>query len=96
MTISNDTFILMVCSIMTGLIVEGIKKIIHLDKPNITAAFVSVIVGVAVPLAYIIVNKIVLDTATILHIISIVVLSWLCAMLGFDKVMQTIGQIKRG
>lgn len=95
MTITIGSFILMICSIMTGLITEAIKKMVTVNKPNIVAAIVSVIVGIAVPVGYILMNHIFFDTTAILYIISIVVLSWLCAMLGFDKVMQTIGQIKR-
>ena len=85
----------MVCSIMTGLITEAIKKIVVIDKPNIVAAIVSVIVGIAIPVGYIMANNLSFDTTAVLYIISIVVLSWLCSMLGYDKVMQTIAHIKR-
>ena len=95
MTITIGSFILMICSVMTGLITEAIKKMVTVIKPNIVAAVVSVIVGIAVPVGYILMNHIFFDTTAILYIISIVVLSWLCSMLGFDKVMQTISQIKR-
>lgn len=95
MTITIGSFILMICSIMTGLIVEAIKKMVTVDKPNILAAIVSVIVGILIPVGYIILNKMAFDTTAVLYIVSIVVLSWLCSMLGFDKVMQTISQIKR-
>lgn len=95
MTISIGSFILMICSIMTGLIVEAIKKMVHVDKPNILAAIVSVIIGIAVPVGYIMANNLSFDTTAFLYIVSIVVLSWLCSMLGYDKVMQTIAHIKR-
>ena len=95
MTISIGSFILMICSIMTGLIVEAIKKMVQVDKPNILAAIVSVIIGIAIPVGYILLKGIPFNLTSILYVISIVVLSWLCSMLGFDKVMQTIGQLKR-
>ena len=95
MTLSIGSFILLLCSILTALIVEAIKQLVHLDKPNIAAAIVSVVVGIAVPLGYVIINRIPIDTTVVLYIISIVVLSWLCAMLGFDKVMQTLSQLRR-
>ena len=95
MTLSIGSFILLLCSVLTALIVEAIKQLVHLDKPNIAAAIVSVIVGIAVPLGYVIINRIPIDTTVVLYIISIVVLSWLCAMLGFDKVMQTLSQLRR-
>lgn len=95
MTITIGSFILMLCSILTGLIVEAIKKMTTVDKPNILAAIVSVVVGILVPVGYILINKMAFDTTAILYIISIVVLSWLCSMLGFDKVVQSLEQLKR-
>ena len=95
MSITIGSFILMVCSIMTGLIVEAVKQMVHVDKPNILAAVVSVVVGIVIPCMYIIMNNLPFDTTAILYIVSIVVLSWLCAMLGFDKVVQTLEQLKR-
>ena len=95
MTITIGSFILMVCSIMTGLITEAIKKMIEVNKPNIVAAVVSVVVGIAIPSMYIVMHGLPFDITAILYIISIVVLSWLCAMLGFDKVVQSLNQLKR-
>ena len=95
MTITIGSFILMICSLMTGLIVEAIKKMVDVNKPNIVAAVVSVVVGIAIPVGYILMNSLPFDTTAILYIISIVVLCWLCSMLGFDKVMQSLEQLKR-
>ena len=95
MTITIGSFILMACSLMTALVVEAIKQMVEVKKPNILAAVVSVVVGIAIPCMYIIMNSLPFDTTAILYIVSIVVLSWLCAMLGFDKVVQTLNQLKR-
>lgn len=95
MTISIGSFILLVCSVMTGLLTEAIKQLVTVNKPNIIAAIVSVVVGIAIPCMYVVMNELTFDTTTILYIFSIVVLSWLCSMLGYDKVMQTISHIKR-
>ena len=94
MTISSGSFILLVCSAITGLIVEAIKKMVEVKRPNIVAAVVSVIVGIAVSVGYIILNHLTFSIDTILYIIGIVVLSWLVSMLGYDKVMQTLLQLK--
>lgn len=94
MTIASGSFILLICSTLTGLIVEAIKKMIEVKKPNIVAAIISVIVGIAVSIGYIILNGIAFSIDSILYIIGIVVLSWLVSMLGYDKVIQTILQIK--
>ena len=74
MTISIGSFILMICSVMTGLIVEAIKKMVEVKRANLVAAVVSVIIGIAVPVGYIVMNKILLDVNALLYIISIVVL----------------------
>lgn len=95
MTITIGSFILLVCSLMTGLITEAIKNMVTVDKPNIVAAVVSVIVGIAIPVGYILVNNLPFDTTAVLYTISIVVLSWLCSMLSYDKVIQTLSQLKR-
>ena len=87
-------FILLICSALTGLIVEAVKKMVEVHKPNIVAAIVSTIVGVVVPIGYVLASKISFSIEVILYIISIMVLSWLIAMLGYDKVIQTILQIK--
>lgn len=93
MTISAGSFILLLCSVLTGLIVEAIKKMWNIDKPNILAAIVSVIVGVAISVGYMILTNVAFSVTAVLFIVSIVVLSWLSAMLGYDKVMQTISQL---
>jgi hypothetical protein len=95
MTISVGSFILLLCSVITGLIVEAIKKMFVISKPNILAAIVSIVVGIAVSVGYIMLTGTAFSTTVVLYIISIVVLSWLCAMLGYDKVIQTISQIGR-
>ena len=95
MTISNGSFILLVCSTMTGLIVEAIKKLATIKKPNIVAAIVSVVVGIVVPSCYIYLSGAVFNAEAIMYIVSIVVLSFLCSTLGYDKVTQTIAQLKR-
>lgn len=95
MTITIGSFILMICSLLTGLIVEAIKKMVTVDKPNIVAAIVSVVVGIAIPIGYIIYNNLAFDTTAVLYTISLVVLSFLCSTLGYDKVIQTLNQLKR-
>jgi len=94
MDMSNLLFLVLACSLMTGLIVEALKKMLgELKKPNIVAAVVGVIVGVCIPSGYVIMHQGTFDTVTILNIISIAVLSWICSMVGFDKVKSTLAQL---
>lgn len=94
MTISSGSFILLLCSVLTGLIVEAIKKMVgDVQKPNVLAAIVSVIVGIVIPTGYIILTHNQFNVDSVLYIVGIVGLSWLTSMLGYDKVMQTIMQV---
>lgn len=95
MTMQISLFLLMICSAITGLIVEAIKKMAggELKSANMVAAIVGVVVGSILPIGYILYNAIEFNIQNILVILSIAVLSWLCSMLGFDKVVQTIRQM---
>lgn len=95
MTISSGSFILLLCSVLTSLIVEAIKKLANVKSPNIVAAIVSVAVGIAVSVGYILLNRIGFTVDSVLYIIGIVCLSWLVSMLGYDKVIQSLMQLRR-
>ncbi|MCD8159027.1 MAG: aminopeptidase [Clostridiales bacterium] len=89
---------LMAVSTLTGLVTEAIK--IQLDecgltyKSNLLAGIVALVLSAAVTVGY----SIMTDTVLTLHFaviaVALMVLSWLCAMLGYDKVVQAISQIK--
>lgn len=91
--VTEGMFLLALSSVLTGLIVEAIKKLKDVEKPNIVAAIVSVIVGLAVSVGWVLISKIAVSVEVILFVIALIVLSWLCSMLGYDKVIQTIAQI---
>ena len=84
------------CSIMTGLITQAIKVQLGSEaekvSSNVLAGLVSVIIGLAVCCAHAILHEVAIDASYIVFTITVVVFSWLCAMLGYDKVMQTISQ----
>lgn len=81
---------------MTTLITEAIKKMVsdEIYLKNILAAIVSVVVSIAVSVGYLILTHTAVTPEIIVYIITLIVLSWLCAMLGYDKVVQTLAQIK--
>ena len=89
--------LLVICSAMTTLITEGIKSLMPKDKEyskNFLAAVVSIVVGVAVGSGYLILNQISFTAAVVVYGIALVVLSWLAATVGYDKVVQTVKQIR--
>ena len=96
--VTINTFLLglMVTSTMTGLVTEAIKKILSEHgvryKPNTLAGIVSVVLSAAISIAYIIVTSLEVTTAVVVCAAILTIMSWLCSMVGYDKVMQTIQQ----
>lgn len=93
MTVELFIVLLVVCSFVTPLVVEGVKSF-KLDIPNnIVALFVSCIVG---PLACLIsytTLHIPIDLLNCLYIVAFIIANWLGSMFGYDKAIQTIKQI---
>ena len=88
--------LLLVCSAMTALVTEAIKMMIPQSKEyskNILAGVVSIVVSVLISIGYIILTHTAVTKEVLVYIVALVVLSWLCSMLGYDKVVQTIRQI---
>ena len=89
---------LLICSTLTSLIVEALKKMTGNENHayNVMAAIVSVIVAGAVSAAYLVMTGTHPDAKIWVIIIALVIGSWLCAMLGYDKIKQAILQIRGG
>lgn len=89
---------LVVMSALIGLATEAVKKI--LDEHNVKyyantlAGIVAVVMSSAFGIAYGVLRDAAFTAPTIVGIIAFVFLSWLCAMVGYDKVVQTIAQFK--
>lgn len=94
MTYQVAIFLLPICAALTSLITEGIKKMTTVNKPTVVAAIVSVIVGAAVPVGYYLVNGIAFATADIVYLVGMVLLTWLSATVGYDKIIEVINQLK--
>lgn len=91
---------LLAVSVITGLFTEAIKK--TLDemgwsyKSNLLAGCVAVILSCLVASGYMILTETMLNEKMAVYLIALVLLSWLCAMVGYDKVIQAITQIRGG
>lgn len=85
-------------SVLVELTVQGIKKILDkkLEKysSNVIAAVTSVIISVAVSAAYLVWTGTALNAKVAVELIALVYLSFLVATNGYDKVIQSIRQIK--
>lgn len=90
--------LLLVISTLTSLVVEALKKFIGEDKKyssNLIAGLVAIVLSVAVGICYCIFFEITFSSQIIIYIIALVLFSWLCSMLGYDKVIQSITQLKK-
>lgn len=90
---------LLIVSAFTGLFTEGIKKLLQEKNKtyyaNTLAGYVAIALSVLVGVAYIILTEAAFNARMAVYLIALVLLSWLCAMVGYDKVIQTIAQIKK-
>jgi cytochrome bd-type quinol oxidase subunit 2 len=89
---------LLITSTITGLVTEAIKKI--LTEHNVTyrantlAGLVSLVLSSAIGASYIILTNSAFTSQTIVQLVAMVFMSWLCSMVGYDKVVQAISQFK--
>ena len=94
--IEKFLLVLMVCSTVTTLTVEATKIMLGERKAsyNLIAAIESIIIAGAVSAGYIILKEVAITPKVVVLIVALILFSWLCSMLGFDKVKQMILQIK--
>ena len=100
MKIEVFLMLLLIVSVLTGLFVEGIKKILDEHKKkyyaNTLAGIVAIGLSVFVGAGYLILVGAVLNMQVAVYLIALIFLSWLCSMVGYDKVIQAISQFKTG
>lgn len=96
MTLHVFLIMLLACSIFTTLTVEGIKKMFidgKANKTNIIVAIVAIVLAIIIGFGYAAIFAVVINAQYIVAIVALCFLSWLCAMVGYDKVVQAITQI---
>lgn len=97
MTLEVFLMLLLVVSVFTSLTVEAIKKFIgekYSASSNIVAGITSVVLGTVIGAFYCILAEVAFTSQLVIILIALVFLSWLCAMVGYDKVIQAITQLK--
>ena len=98
MNIVSFLFLLSAFSAVTALTVEAIKKfIVDVENRsyNIIALVVALIVGVVGTLLYYLLTNTPLTMINLIFAVLMGFASALVAMMGYDRVMQTIEQFKR-
>ena len=98
--ISLDIFVfgLLLTSTLTALVTEAIKIILAEHnaryRANTLAGIVALFLSVGVCIAYSNISGIGFNTQIVTCMVAQVFMSWLCAMVGYDKVIQAISQFK--
>ena len=97
MTVEIFLLLLTALSVVTGLVTEGMKKL--LDSLNVTyatnilALYIAVVVGGVGTIIYYISCGIEWTVMNVICIFLMMLANWLGAMIGYDKVIQAIKQI---
>lgn len=97
MSLAVFLIMLLIVSTFTGVATEAVKK--QLDElkkkyySNLLAGIIAIVLSIAVDAAYIILTGSILNEKMAVYLIALILLSWLSAMVGYDKVMQAISQI---
>ena len=96
MTTTTFLMLLSAFSVLSGLVTEGIKKLIS-DKANmsynIVALVVALVIGGAGSAVYYQLNAIPFNLDNIIYLVLMGLASGLCSMVGFDKIKQAVEQI---
>ena len=98
--ISFEIFLLglLVTSVLTGLTTEAVKKVLAEHevnyRANTLAGIVSLVLSVAIGIGYITLTGSQFTSQIVVCLVGQVFMSWLCAMVGYDKVIQAISQFK--
>lgn len=98
MPISFMTTALLVVSLLTNLIVEGVKKLLNESgknySSNVLAAILSIVLSCGVCIVYLIMNDISFSMKIGVEIAVLMYLGFLVSTVGYDKVLQMLKQIQ--
>lgn len=96
MSLQEFLICLLAVSILTGLVTEGIKNTLtewgKTYQANTLAGCVATVLGILTGVGYCVVMDVTLNGKLIVMLVALVLLGWLCAMVGYDKVIQAIQQ----
>ena len=99
--ITFDVFLvgLMVVSTLTSLVTEAVKKILAERNSNYyantLAGIIAAILSAGIGTGYIILTDAEFTAQIVVCIIALMFMSWLCAMVGYDKVIDHLKKSKK-
>lgn len=98
MDLSILTTALIAVSLLTNLTVEGIKRLLDERKKtyssNVLAVITSIVIAAAISGGYMIMCNITFTVKIAVQIVILMYLSFLASTVGYDKIIQTLHQIK--
>ena len=98
MTTDIFLMLLMATSVLTGLFTEAVKSVLDVlglkfPSSNILAGIVAVVLSALVSVAFSVLYDIPATEKVAVCYVALALLSWLSAMVGYDKVVQALTQI---
>jgi len=93
MTVTLFLTLVTALSLASSLITQALKKVFGDSKPTVIVAIVSAIVGWGGGVIAYLLLGVAFTPASIVCLILLAPVIWLCATVGYDKVMEVIKQI---
>ena len=98
MTTDIFLMLLMAVSVLTGLFTEAVKSVLNtlglkFPSSNVLAGIVAVVLSALVSVAFSVLYDIPATEKVTVCYVALALLSWLSAMVGYDKVIQALTQI---
>ena len=95
-TMENFVTGVIAVSIATNLTTEVIKKLVGERQCNwnVVSCIVTLVLAAGASAGYILNTGVAFTAQLIVPIVAFVYFSWLCAMLGYDKVREAFSQMK--
>lgn len=98
MSLEIFLLLLLVISTFTALVTEAVKLWLaereKTYRANALAGYVAIVLSVAVCAGYAIMTNALFTAQLGVYLVALIFLSWLSAMVGYDKVVQAISQFK--
>lgn len=95
MTIELFLFLFTIGSLVSSLLTEALKKLNKALSTNVIALIDGVMVGLGGTVSAYVLMDIPWTPVNIVCMILMTFCVWIGSMIGYDKVMQTIAQLKR-
>lgn len=93
MTLTLFITLTTILALVSSLITQAIKKNFTITKPTLVVAIIAAVVGWGGGVASYFLMNIPFDASSIICLVLLAPTIWLCATLGYDKVMEVIKQI---